>query len=156
MSAVHIRWMIRRDFPSVLEIEKNSFDDPWEKDDFLWYLQQRSYIGQVAERDELVVGYKIYKIGDDRMELVNLAVDPMHRLSGVGRAMLDKMKLRLSAHRRRMLTLHIRETNLDAQLFFRSCGFRATGVVRGLYEGREEDAYCFQFHHSDAPTHPIG
>ena len=32
---VHIRWMIRRDLPEVLDIEADSFEFPWYEDDFV-------------------------------------------------------------------------------------------------------------------------
>ena len=32
---VHIRWMIRRDMPEVLEIERKSFEFPWFEEDFI-------------------------------------------------------------------------------------------------------------------------
>ena len=39
--AVHIRWMIRRDMPEVLQIEAASFEFPWLEDDFIRCLRQR-------------------------------------------------------------------------------------------------------------------
>ena len=32
---VHIRWMIRRDMPEVLGIEREGFEFPWLEDDFV-------------------------------------------------------------------------------------------------------------------------
>ena len=37
------------------------------------------------------------------------------------------------------------ETNLPAQLFFKSVGFRAVSVLRKFYEDTPEDAYLMQF-----------
>ena len=54
---VHIRWMIRRDMPSVLAIEQECFEFPWYEDDFVRCLRQRNCIGMVAELDDKVVGY---------------------------------------------------------------------------------------------------
>ena len=54
--AVHIRWMIRRDMPEVLQIEAASFEFPWLEDDFIRCLRQRNCIGMVAEYDDRVVG----------------------------------------------------------------------------------------------------
>ena len=39
----------------------------------------------------------------------------------------------------------MRETNLAAQLFFRSSGFRAVSVLREFYEDTPEDAYLMQY-----------
>ena len=32
---VHIRWMIRRDMPEVLDVENDGFEFPWSEDDFI-------------------------------------------------------------------------------------------------------------------------
>ena len=47
-SEVHIRWMIRRDMPGVLEIEKLSFEYPWTEEDFIRCLRRRNCIGMVV------------------------------------------------------------------------------------------------------------
>ena len=49
---VHIRWMIRRDMPEVLQTEQESFDYSWTEEDFLRCLRQRNCIGMVAEQGE--------------------------------------------------------------------------------------------------------
>ena len=48
-TALHIRWMIRRDMPDVMGIEVASFEYAWTEDDFLRCLRQRNCIGMVAE-----------------------------------------------------------------------------------------------------------
>ena len=63
----------------------------------------------------------------------------------VGRQMMAKLMGKLSQQRRSRLLLEVRETNLDAQLFFRSLGFRAVSVLRGFYEDTPEDAYVMQY-----------
>jgi ribosomal-protein-alanine N-acetyltransferase len=46
---------------------------------------------------------------------------------------------------RNKLSLEVRETNLDAQLFFRRLGFQAISVLRDFYEETPEDAYLMEF-----------
>ena len=64
---VHIRWMIRRDMPEVLDIESRSFDGPWSEEDFMRSLRQRNCIGMVAEHDDCIVGFMIYELHKTRM-----------------------------------------------------------------------------------------
>jgi ribosomal-protein-alanine N-acetyltransferase len=52
---------------------------------------------------------------------------------------------KLSAHRRTRLTCEVRETNLTAQLFLKSLGFKATRVIRNFYKDFNEDAYHMQY-----------
>ncbi len=144
-ACIHIRWMIRRDMPSVLAIEEASFEFPWSEEEFIRCLRQRNCIGMVAERDDEVVGFMIYELHKNRLHLLNFAVCPSARRQNVGSRMLEKLSSKLSADRRNRILLEVRETNLDAQLFFKSLNFRAISVLRDYYEDTTEDAYLMQF-----------
>ena len=142
---VHIRWMIRRDMPEVLEVENHSFEFPWTEEDFIRCLRQRNCIGMVAEFEERVVGFMIYELHKTRLHVLNFAVHREFRRHAVGSAMLQKLISKLSQQRRNRVLLEVRETNLAAQLFFRNCGFRAISVLRDFYEDTPEDAYLMQY-----------
>lgn len=144
-SKTFVRWMIRRDMPEVLDIERKSFEFPWSEDDFVRCLRQRNCIGLVAEHDEHVVGYVIYELHKTRIHLVSFAVCPEHRRRGIGRQMVDKLTGKLTLRHRSRIDLEVRETNTGAQLFFRSCGFRAVSVLRDHYDDTPEDAYLMQY-----------
>jgi len=137
----HTRWAIRRDMAEILEIERHSYDAPWAEEDFLRCLRQRNCIGMVAEVGEKVVGYMLYELEKKRLHLINFAVHPGFRRRGVGGMMVDKLKGKLSGHRRQALTMEVRETNLPAQLFLRSQGFRARKVTRRSFQDTGEDGY---------------
>ncbi len=141
----HIRWMIRRDMPEVLAIEAASFEFPWLEDDFIRCLRQRNCIGMVAEHDDRVVGFMIYELNKNRIQVLNFATAPEMRRRGVGTQMVHKLVGKLSAQRRTRILLEVRETNLAAQLFFRDSGFRAISVLRAYYEDTPEDAYLMQY-----------
>ena len=142
---VHIRWMIRRDMPEVLQIEQDSFDYSWTEEDFLRCLRQRNCIGMVAEHGEKVVGFMIYELHKSKLHILNFAVCPANRRTGIGSQMIAKLVGKLSSHRRTKITLAVRETNLNAQLFFRVQDFKALKVLRNYYEDSGEDAYLMQF-----------
>src|SRR5207302_10676331 len=146
---VHIRWMIRRDMPEVLQTEQQSFEFAWTEEDFLRCLRQRNCIGMVAEQGEKVVGFMIYELHKSKLHILNFAVQPAHRRSGVGAQMVAKLISKLSSHRRTKITLEVRETNLPAQLFFRTQGFKAMRVLRSYYEDSGEDAYLLQYRRAD-------
>ena len=141
---VHIRWMIRRDMPEVLQTEQESFEFAWTEEDFLRCLRQRNCIGMVAEQGEKVVGFMIYELHKAKLHILNFAVHPACRRAGVGAQMVAKLISKLSSHRRTRITLEVRETNLAAQLFFRNAGLpgraRAAGLLRGQRRGRLPDA----------------
>ncbi len=142
---VHIRWMIRRDMAEVLEIERKSFEFPWSEEDFIRCLRQRNCIGMVAECDDQVVGFMIYELHKSRLHILNFAVHPDYRGRHIGAQMVEKLIGKLSSQRRNRILLEVRETNLAAQVFFRSTGFRAISVLREFYEDTPEDAYLMEY-----------
>ena len=146
---VHIRWMIRRDMPEVLQTEQESFEYSWTEEDFLRCLRQRNCIGMVAEQGEKVVGFMIYELHKAKLHILNFAVSPACRRAGVGAQMVAKLISKLSSHRRTRITLEVRETYLGAQLFFRSQGFKAVRVLRAFYEDSGEDAFLMQYRLAD-------
>ena len=152
---VHIRWMIRRDMPEVLAIEHASFEFPWCEEEFLRVLRQRNCIGMVAEYGERIVGFMIYELHKNRLHVLNFAVAPPFRRSGIGAQMVSKLVGKLSSHRRSKLTLAVRERNLPAQVFFRAQDFRAVRVLRNYYEDSGEDAFQMEYRVGDEDAEPF-
>ena len=149
---VHIRWMIRRDMPEVMGIEAESFEFPWSEEDFIRCLRQRNCIGMVAEYEDRVVAFMIYELHKTKIHVLNFAVAAERRRQGVGSQMIAKLVAKLSSQRRTRLVLEVRETNLAAQMFFRSNGFRAISVLRGFYDDTPEDAYLMQYRYDAEPA----
>lgn len=152
---VHIRWMIRRDMPEVLDIEQKSFEFPWSEDDFIRCLRQRNCIGMVAEHEDRVVGFMIYELHKTRLHVLNFCVCPEYRRRGIGAQMVAKLVSKLSNQRRTRIMLEVRETNLDAQLFFRSANFRAVSVLHSYYDDTPEDAYLMQYRYQGVEAEEI-
>jgi len=144
---VQIRWMIRRDMPEVLSIEQESFDIPWDEDDFVAALRHRTCVGMVAETQtdwgEEIAGFVLYELEPHRLRLINFAVAEKYRREGVGRAMVERLREKLSQKRRKAIVLAIPETNLGGQLFFKAVGFQCVNIQRRHYVKTDEDAYVF-------------
>ncbi len=136
---VHIRWMIRRDLESVLDVDRRSFLESWGEADYLTQLRRRDLICMVAETvpfgaiadDCSVMAFLLYELHAKRFHFTRLAVHPAYRRQRVGKQLVAKMADKLSTYRRKSLTVEVPDDNLGAQLFFRSQGFRAVRVIRG-------------------------
>lgn len=140
-----IVWMCRKHVPEVLAIEADSFEFPWLEGDFVRCLRQRNCIGMVAEDGNRVVGFMVYELLKTSIHLFNFVVAPEYRHRGVGRQMIEKLVTKLSPQRRNHIVLEVRETNLDAQLFFRANGFKAVSVLRDYYGDTPDDAYVMAY-----------
>lgn len=143
----HVRWAIRSDLWEMVAIERASFSDPMDEGELVDCLRQRNMIGMVCVADEaFTVGHMIYEIHRDHIALVTMAVYPEFRRDGAGTAMIAKLKTKLSHQRRRFITVMVAESNLGAQLFFRSQGFIATDVARGWFDETGEDGYVMELY----------
>lgn len=142
-----VRWLIRRDMDEVLEIENGSFQFPWSEAEFLTALKQRNVIGCVYESSQdLVHGFMIYELHKHHLRVLNLAVAPEVRRTGVGAAMVRRLVEKLSQQRRRcFLEAELRETNLTGQLFLSRSGWRAVKVLKKHYDETNEDAILFRY-----------
>lgn len=135
----HIRWMIRRNMPEVLDLDRECFLQHWNEDKFIAALKRRTVIGIVAECEEKILGYMVYDLHPRHIEILRFGVAEFYRHCGVGRSMLDRLHGKLHQKRKRIIAL-VPERNLDAQLFFRACGYRATGII----EDREAIEFVFR------------
>lgn len=129
----------------VLQIENESFEFAWDEETFIRALRQRNCIGMVIEIDNRVAGFMIYELYENRIHLVNFCVKPEFRRNGIGAEMMKKLVSKLSEQRRNRIIIEVRETNIVAQQFFKSMGFRAISVLRDFYEDTDEDAYLMQY-----------
>jgi ribosomal-protein-alanine N-acetyltransferase len=148
---VCIRWMIRNDMPEVLEIENNTFDFPWAEEDFIRALRQRNCIGKVALDGDKIVGYMIYELHRRKLYLANLSVHPTYKRCAVGSQLIDNLISKLSIGRRERIMTEVRETNVTAQLFFRTMGFECVSTFKSHYQPTTEDAYGFRYTYDEGP-----
>jgi [ribosomal protein S18]-alanine N-acetyltransferase len=129
---VHVRWMIRPDVPEVLACGGAMGEEA-----ILTNLRKGNVIGMVADRGGRVRGHMLYRMGRSRLYLIDFAVNPADRRLGVGTAMTDKLKRKLSPDRRNRIALDVPEWALTMQLFLKAQGFIAESV------DRESESYHF-------------
>ena len=142
---VSVRWMIRRDMLSVLEIEQGSFDTPWIEADVVNLLRQSNTIGMVAEHNENIVGFVVYSLFKYTIGIERLAVHPKVRLRGVGSQIVDRLASKIHHQRRNRITMLVDETNLGGLHFLKKLGFTAERLVRNPFDDRDVDGIDMHF-----------
>ena len=139
-------WMDRRrHLRAMLAIERDSFDEPWGLEDFLMFDAEQDGVSLVAvddrnEMQQTLLGYVLYRLRPHSFVVANLAVSPSCRRQGVGTLLIDRIKDKLRPCKRTRIVADVADFNLDAQLFFRENGFRATKILHGWFD-RGVDAY---------------
>lgn len=142
------------DLRSVLEIEELSFPHPWHESTFRGEIQHRPIsFPQVVVHTTLhrVIGYIIFwMIGED-VQINNIAIHPDFRRMGVGEQVLRQVIDRVSLRGARLITLEVRPSNTPALALYKKLSFRLLGIRKGYYAIPPEDALVLGLHLGDVP-----
>jgi ribosomal-protein-alanine N-acetyltransferase len=138
----HMRWLIGRDLPEVLQTDLESFENSWTEEEFRHARRRPNCIGMVAEVGDAVAGYLIYERHKRKLVLKRIAVHPRFRRRGVGTQMLAKLVSKLSARLRTRVSIDVPERLDGAHLWLRACGWEAVMVN---HEQGEDDTYRFAY-----------
>ena len=131
-----------RDLDGVLEVEGESFSNPWTREMYVWELQNRSvcHIFIVRTPECPVAGFCACWLVFDEVHINNVAIRPTYRGMGMGTALLQHVLAegrRLGARR---ATLEVRASNIGARRLYERLGFYMAGTRRNYYTNPVEDA----------------
>ena len=133
-----IRRLTYGDLPAVISIERRSFPTPWSLAMFVLELSKPSGICLAAEDENGLVGYLVCARYDEVWHLMNVAIHPDRRRSGVATDLINR--LLVDAGRDARFTLEVRVSNGPAIQMYEGFGFRSAGVRRRYYHDNGEDA----------------
>ncbi len=134
-----IRRLIYADLPQIIAVERRAFPTPWSLAMFVLELSKSSGVCLAALRGETLVGYLICSRYDTVWHIMNIAVDPADRRSGIATALIEGLIEWIDDPRARY-TLEVRESNIGAIALYERYGFRASGRRRRYYQDNGEDA----------------
>jgi ribosomal-protein-alanine N-acetyltransferase len=145
MSAAHpdgpleIRRLTYADLPQIIAIERRAFPTPWSLAMFVLELSKPASVCLAALRGGQMLGFLICSRYDTVWHIMNVAVDPDRRRTGIATAMLNDLLRRIDGDGARF-TLEVRESNAGAIELYERFGFRAAGRRRRYYQDNGEDA----------------
>jgi ribosomal-protein-alanine N-acetyltransferase len=144
VGGLRIRRLSYSDLPAVISIERRSFPTPWSLAMFVLELSKPSGIclAAIDERGRLA-GYLVCSRYDTVWHLMNVAVDPERRRSGIATLLINR--LFEEGGGRSPYTLEVRVSNREAITMYEGFGFRSAGVRRGYYHDNGEDAVIMWF-----------
>ena len=141
---LYFRHMTVGDLDDVMVIETAAFASPWSRQFFLEELKAACARSVLCQRDGKPIGYIIYWEMTGELDIHNVAVHPLHRRQGVGRAMLSNIMESAAERGFRRMTLEVRKSNDAAQALYRSLGFEICGLRKGYYSDNGEDAWIME------------
>ena len=129
------------DLDTVVEIERESFANPWRRGHFLHEMTgNRWAVNYAARRGEEVLGYaSVWHLGEE-LKINNIAVRAECRRRGLGRWMLLQIMERARRAGCRVARLEVRQSNVAARKMYERHGFVETGRRKGYYAREQEDA----------------
>ncbi len=136
--------MTLRDLPGVLEIEKAAFPDAWRREHFEKILRSANTSARVAAWNRQIVGFIVLSSHFGSAHIMNMAVHAAYRRQGIGTALVEEAERIARYLELDGLRLEVRESNLTAQVFYRSVGFRAVDILPSFYVRSGEDALLME------------
>ena len=132
--------MMMADIDEIMVIERSSYRFPWSQGFFLQELQVTCARSLLAELDGKIVGYILYWLLPDMVDIHNVATHVNYRRRGIARLLLGQVLVQAEAHLIGRVTLEVRRSNMPAQRLYESFGFINTGLRKGYYSDNGEDA----------------
>lgn len=141
---IEINKMLETDLSSVVSIERNSYDYPWNENIFRDCLSS-GYTCVVAKKSDLIVGYAILSSALDEAHILNFCIDKGYRNLGFGHQLLDFLINQSKVNSIEKIFLEVRPSNIKAIALYIKKGFEKIAKRPSYYRhvnGREDaDVY---------------
>lgn len=132
--------MVRADLDEVMAIERTAFRHPWSASFFLEELQVACARTIVAEINGKIVGYVLFWLLPEEIDIHNIAVHTAFRRQRIGQTLLQQVIEQARSRNSSRVTLEVRVSNIAAQKLYDSVGFVSRGLRKGYYSDDGEDA----------------
>jgi len=141
--------MINRDLRAVLEMDEESYSEPWLEQDYMLNLRAHQCMGMVAEADDQVVGSLVYELREHVIPVLRCTVKREERQQGVGSQMVHFLRKKLSSYKRQRLLIELPEELSGTILNFASHQrFLAVALMHERLDGMQD---TLLFEHSFLP-----
>lgn len=128
----------------VAALEKLCFSDPWSEASILRECSAPYSLWLVWVEEGKVLGYVGSQAAPPEADVMNLAVSPSCRRSGLGRALMQELMHRLCKQGMEVLFLEVRASNVEAKSLYESLGFCDVGCRKKYYVNPTEDALIYR------------
>lgn len=129
--------------PEVWAIESASFSNPWRKTAFIGEIHNppisHPYV-IVHSSEKRVIGYIIYWLLQEEVQISNIAIHPDYRRMGIGETVLRQVMAKLKGEKVRFIFLEVRPSNTIAIDLYKKLGFDIVGIRKDYYRNPEEHA----------------
>jgi len=135
-----IRKMTEQDIDEVTRIERESFTLPWSRDSYIGELKNSFASYLICDYEGDVAGYGGVWVVFEEAHITNVAVAPIYRKRGMGRALMEELEKIAKDKKAVRILLEVRPSNTPALNMYRSRGYLPTGIRTAYYSDNGEDA----------------
>ncbi len=137
--------MSSADVDAVLDIETASFPAPWHRASFEGELLEKTACALAVRQPQdggqgHLVAYVFFRLTEDIMHVMNLAVDSGYRRQGVATLLIQNSMTLARKHGMRKVYLEVRPSNYPAIGLYEKMGFCEIARKPGYYLETGEDA----------------
>ena len=130
------------DVETLLRIEEECFDYPYDREVFEAMLRSRGCVILLAEALGNPIGYVAFEKKGYVGTIISIGVVEKFRCRGFGTYLLTQALRMLREAGVRRVFLQVSVKNLAARRLYEKLGFKAEGLLKGYYRG-EEDAILY-------------
>ena len=143
-----------RDLDGVVEVESESFTNPWTREMYASELREGSvcHILVVRTDERAIVGFCAFWLVCDEIHINNLAIRPGLRGQGLGTALVREVLAQAQVLGATRATLEVRASNTGALRLYKRLGFCQSGTRRNYYTNPVEDALILWWDQVPRPT----
>ncbi len=130
----------------VYRIAAKSLPEHWSLQsvkDVLLYDNNIFYVA-IQKGTNVVTGFAGIMMIADEAELLNIAVLPEYRESGIGQMLIDRMLVEAKKHGAGRILLEVRKSNNPARHLYEKNGFTSFAERKGYYNNPKEDAVIME------------
>jgi len=132
------------DMTTVSQMERASSLTPWPVSLFQDLIEDSKHTVLAARVGTHLVGYFLYEHKGEVGHITNICVHVDYRRMGVASIMLVNVLERMRNEGFTVSELEVRQTNMDAQLFYKKFGFITYEIVAAGYPDTLEDCFLMR------------
>lgn len=139
---MNIRRMNEQDLEEVLLLEKELFSSPWNREHFLFELNENPFsLCLVGVVDDQIISASCTWIIYERAEISTIGVHKAFQRKGYAKEMLEMIHRHCASNGVNQIFLEVRVSNRPAIALYESFGYKVTKVRKNYYSDNHEDAY---------------
>jgi len=140
---ITIRQMVDTDLDKVLQIEENSYTNPWDMQSITDLFLGDNICSKVAVISRKVEGYNFYSVYPTYFQIINLTVNPLRRRRKVATRLIGDMFKVDQQNTIRNIDAWVNETKIPMLMLLKRHEFKAIGIAKYLFG--QEDGYLMRF-----------